>query len=205
MAQIGDILRLTLNGTYLGQQVRNVFFYEVAVGSTGGLAIGGFVDEWETDFQTRVADYLNPLYTADNVLVENLTDGLQFENVSVDIEGGLAGTAMPSFVSMSVRQNRSSKLTRNGYKRYAGLSEETVTVNSVGFSQGVRDIIAAFHSGFLQYLDYDGNGNDYILENVIVGRTKNAQGVYEVDLNRVNPVFTALVQDLVTTQNTRKA
>jgi hypothetical protein len=42
------------------------------------------------------------------------------------------------------------------------------------------------------------------LENVIVGRTLNAQGVYEIDLARVNFVESITIKQYVTTQNSRK-
>lgn len=204
MAQIGDILRGTFVGTYLNQQIVNVFFWEIDSQSTGNLVLGDFATEIVTRFDNDVVSVLNVGLVYDTFTLENLTNQIGLADLGINLVGGNTGQNMPSSVALGVRLNRATKLTRNGAKRFAGLSEDKVNNNQLQLNSVERAQIEGFCGTDYFYLDYDGQGNDVGLDPVIVGRTKNASGVYELDLTRVNNVNSATLRNFVSTQNTRK-
>lgn len=204
MATIGDILRFTVKGTLHGEDLVNVFFYEIALGSTGSLIELNMIQEWASEFQSGVVGSLSNELEYQSLLIENLTNGLTFAEEPISVQGGSSSPALPSSVALAVRLLRSSKVTRNGAKRFAGLGESAVDGNDVTLGGANIAAIEGFCGSLLILTDYDGNGSNANLEPVIVGRTLNAGGVYELDLSKINSVSAAQIVFKTSTQNTRK-
>lgn len=205
MTQIGDILRVTAKQTLFGENMFNVFFYEVFAGSNGLLVLGAIADEWAAEWKLNIAAALSVEVELVEVKIENMTNGVDFIEFPTSQNGNIAGECSPSFVAYGVQQKRSTKVTRNGSKRFSGVPESQHTDNEVTLGQNEVDKVTAFCSTILTLTDYDGQGNDCNLDNVIVGRTKNAQGVYELDLSKINRVSSASMNTLITSQTSRKA
>lgn len=204
MSSTNDIIRIVALGTYLNQEISNVFFYKIGAGSTGALIPEAWLTDWATLFEFEVLASLATSLTYNRLVFDNLTDGLEFADVVIDINGGRLGDPLPSSVAMGVKLARTTKVTRNGSKRYPGITEETGNGNSIILTQPAIDLIEGFHTQVLNIPDYDGAGGNLNLLNVIVGRTKNLEGVYELDLTKVNTVSDAEVKAQLTTQNSRK-
>lgn len=204
MAQVGDILRATHFQTYLGQECLNVFFWRVASLTLASDTPFNWSQEYVADYQQSVLDIQVSQLTFDRVFWENLTDGVEIVDFSVGLSGGETDQPMPSSVALPVILRRASKITRNGYKRFVGMGENQVDGNNNLIGTLQATLLEEFCGEPSVYVDYDGAGNSVTLEPVIVGRTKNAQGVYELDLSKVNDVLSAQMRATVSTQNTRK-
>lgn len=204
MANPGDIIRCTHFYTYLTQEVLNVFFWKIGAGSESDLSLFTLSDDYLIQFQGLVLDNLSDSLVLNRILWENLTDGVEIVDFATTAAGAVGGEPMPSSVALGVILRRTNKITRNGYKRFAGLAETQVAGNLQLLSTPVKDNIESFCGVIRNYPDYDGAGGLVVLEPVIVGRTLDAGGNYEIDLSKVNPVITAQVKANVSTQNTRK-
>ena len=204
MASIGDIIRLTVSGKYQGQDVVNVFFYEIGAGTTGAIVPEAWLPDWANEFEAKVLPTLSTDLIYDRIVYDNLTDGLEFADVGIDARGVDGSDPLPSANAMAVKMSRTTKITRNGAKRYAGLTETNVSGNDLTIGELSKADIEAFHDTILQIDDYDMSGGTLILVNVIVGRTKDGSGVYQLDLSKINWVSDAQVKSLTSTQNSRK-
>jgi hypothetical protein len=198
---IGDYLLVKDFQTMFQQQILNVYTFRVTA-TPADPTYAGFLDAFENTFVTDIAAQQCDVLTHNRIEVDNLTNGLEFAAKDISVQGGgSCGSPAPPFVCVSIRMSRSTKITRNGYKRYAGLS-------STSYEDGVL-VTAAVQSWSLQVaalLDnpvswIDNNSETWTWESVIIGRNK-VTGDY--DLSRVNEVASAVVLENVTTQNTRK-
>lgn len=201
---IGDILKVTDNQGYLGQLVQNVFFYKV----TAIPVTAGGMDEYEQVCASFNADVrILELAIQHEQLehgvttVDNITNGLDFGAVEADVFGLLEGDELASFYALNFILRRTSKITRNGSKRFAGVAETSVNGNSYTGSMTPVNALAAALAAPLK----DGASptpNDFAIP-VIVGR-KLVSGHYEYDLTKINPVSSAAFT-AVSTQRSRKA
>lgn len=121
---IGDIYEFTLRQTLLGQDVLNVFHYDVAVDLGGGVT-GTDLAEWVWDhisltLQTIQSDSLH--YVQMDCL--QITGGVAIGSFVINDDGAETGTTVnPPFFAWGFRYNRSSSASRHGYKRFAGVGE----------------------------------------------------------------------------------
>lgn len=197
MTNVGDILRLTACQNIFDQRVCNVFYYLVGVW-TGNKTYKDILDSFEADVIPSIASIQSDELTWDLLELDNVTNGVEFFQKNIDIQGDGIGTpAMPSYVSVGVKLLRSTKVTRNGSKRIAGIQEGNVTDNNVDLNQVGID---AVQDAMVLDLTDDINTPNFVLEPVIVGRQPNGS----LDLARINPIASAQVKPLITTQNSRK-
>lgn len=204
MYSAGDIIRITMKGTYLTQQVVNVYFFLIDSITAPDVSLFDVLDDFVTDFDDSVMGTLSSELTYSSVIVDNLTDGVSFDEYSFSIAGVQPGEPLASFYALGVKLSRSTKATRNGAKRYAGLPENLVDGNQHSVAAGDITDIQSFLGTPRTYADYDGAGSTIVLRPVIVGRTLNVDGVYELDLSKINQISGAIVNPNVTTQNSRK-
>jgi hypothetical protein len=204
MATVGDVIRITTKGLLQGQEVLNVFFYNINIDDTGGVDLAELGVQWGVDFDTEVVSALSTQLQYQNIILENLTDGFEFFEGTYNATGDATGQSLPVHDSLSVKLLRSSKLTRNGRKSFAGLTEDQQSSGNVALSALVISDIETFLGQPFTYVDPVDNSLQAILQPVIVGRTLDANGVYQLDLSRLNPITGATVNPRVRTQNTRK-
>lgn len=130
----GDLIRITDFQSYLGQQVLNVFYYRIV--PVGGIADSGYLEmlEWfADDVITPVSMFQSDYLRHTNVTLENLTNGVDIRDLTTDIYGDITTadtTVTPSYVSLGFIMQRESRVTRNGYKRFAGVPEISVSGNT---------------------------------------------------------------------------
>lgn len=199
----GDILRFTMIQELLGETCINVDFRRyVDVGGSGN-TYEELLSEYVTDFTNEVGVIQSVLLNYNLCRVENLSNGIEFAEQSITDSGLWTGEVLPSAVAVTVKLNRETKITRNGSKRIAGIGETAVIGNDVQYGAST---IAQVETFFGDDIDI-GDGttvNDALLEPYIIGRTLNASGVYELDLNKQNPVTSATLNLKISSQNSRK-
>jgi len=129
MVSNNDILQLTLEGVYdnPGNQIRNVFQYEVHIDAPFSLLLYGqeLIDEWFADFTPFMQDITNVIVGYQSMSVVNLSDPLQIYEApfTVQANGGVTGDCLPPYASWAFQLRRTTAATRNGAKRFAGVSE----------------------------------------------------------------------------------
>lgn len=144
-ANVGDLLQVIDNQSYLGQQVLNVYYYRVA--PVTGIA-DPYLDNLNTLWEDSVLDAVRSIQT-DYILHvsrewRNLTNGTDLFVDSTVLPGSIPvaeALTTPSFTSAGFLLQRESLVTRNGYKRFAGLSEENIRGNTIiGLDTQIADI-----------------------------------------------------------------
>ena len=193
--QVGDILRFTACQNLFGETACNVFYYVVAAW-TGNLSYSDALDEFLTAVGAKQAAMQSTAVTWEQIKVENVTNGVDFDIKTSGLpSGGTTGDSLPSYVAAGFRLDRETGVTRNGFKRVAGIIEAQVLGNVfTGASDG--DTVA-YANALNDSLILDVNDE---LVPVIVGR--NANGT--LDLTRINNITTVTIKPNITTQNSRK-
>lgn len=137
----GDLLRFTVRYTVLGQLCLNVFYYVVKSTNVAGSLQDALV-AFSLQFQTSYEDIVSNQATFDQLDVENVTDGVSFASTPLLWSGNESGSAMSAYYAAGVRLNRASKITRNGYKRIAGLAEPSIANGD--YESGYLNRLSAF-------------------------------------------------------------
>jgi len=196
----GDVVRIEAVQTYLGSTVRNVYFYQLQ-------NVSGTVDAPSivTDWQVQVLSYVVQIQSASvdyvAVKLDNVTDGLSFFEVALTATSGAqSGATINSFTAYSFKLLRGSKLTRNGFKRICGVTEDNVNGNQIiqtfFDSQAYIDAANAF-GDTVNVTDTSGTA-DFVP--VIASRPTATRPGY-----LVQPVVDVEAQQFLTTQVSRKA
>lgn len=129
---------------------------------------------------------------------ENLTNKLEFAEVSWDGGGFNTGEMMPRFVAYGFTLLRTDKRTRVGAKRVPGVPEIANVDGNLrpDFYPGLNDLGQFWSSSHV----LTGNEGSVTVMPVIVGRTKSG----DYDLSKVQPVTGFSLKGRLTTQNSRK-
>lgn len=144
---LGDLWQILDKQTYLGQQVLNRYYYRVT--SITGLANSAYAEvaDW---FVSHIVDVIDieqhGLLNHYEIEIRNLSNGIDIFSLPIDEDGEAssdASTALPSYVSLGFKLVRESLVTRNGYKRFAGLVESKVSGNNYTFNTGAQAAIEA--------------------------------------------------------------
>lgn len=195
----GQIYAVQFVYTLNSQECRNVQFYRCAA-ANDVISL--------TEVAGYLGDYAKPEYVAittkdtvgSQVIVEDVTFGLEFGAAVWNWQGADAGNTLPPYACYAIRLNRGTKITRNGYKRIAGVPEAVqdagdLTPAAIAAVQNAADTL------FGQEIDITlPDDREFSLVPLIVGR--NATG--KPDLTRVQNVQSVTVLGKTTTQNSRK-
>lgn len=198
--EVADLIQIDARTMHLGRETHNVFHYRVA-SRDEGITYADVANHFEDWWTSKVAPIQSANAQLDLVEITNLTNGLDIHQSTFTTNGLLSGDDLPSFCSWGFRLIRTTRLTRHGSKRFVGVIEaQTVGNEPIStFLDELSTTAVGLKTGIL----VSGTTIDITLTPVIIGRTKNVSGVYELDTTKVNLVadaeFTAL-----TTQNSRK-
>jgi len=130
----GDLIQVIDDQSYLGQQILNVYYYRIT--AISGL-FDGYLNDLNTWFEDNVMEAVR--FIQNNGVSHNarewrnLTNGVDLftdSTVFVGQNGTVAERRMPSYVSAGFMLQRESLLTRNGYKRFAGIDDGDVEGNT---------------------------------------------------------------------------
>lgn len=133
-AELGDLIQVVDNQSYLGQQVLNVYYYRVT--NVLGLA-DGYLEGFSNWFDDTVVEAVRNVQI-DTLLHlsrewRNLTNGTDLFTETTVISGQMSlpdSNNSPSYVSAGFMLQRESLLTRNGYKRFAGIPDTMIDGNT---------------------------------------------------------------------------
>jgi len=205
MANVGDIIQITHTYRASGELSVNVFYFEIDVQTIVDVPLIDWLDQLADKWETGLAEIWHTSTISLTIRADNLTDGVEFAELATGFSGSETGEKAPSFIAIPVRLNRASKITRNGAKRISGITEDAFNGNLLTLTgnqpAGVITYCALVHA----FVDIDGQGTNIELDQRIIGRTLNAQNVYELDLSKVNAITGVVIGANVSTQNSRKA
>jgi len=203
---VGDILQFTARYTYIGVEMLNVFFYIVKTGGVGG----DLATTVSGSFAPNVLGQVRNLQISDTEYIDIV--GRNHMSLAADVTvpyavtgNYVAGSGSPTFVSIGFRLNRDSRLTRNGSKRFGGISEDATDVNSPNYTGTIVADVEAALSADLDILT-SLEASVGVMTPIIVGRCRLSDvgcTPGDLDLTRFSLVSSAQVTS-VTTQSSRK-
>jgi hypothetical protein len=129
----GDLLQITDNQTYLGEDLMNVYYYRwFSAPSVDNAVYADLLD----DFSEVVIPRITPLQV-DGLMhtvleIKNLSNGVDFAVLPIAVPGQVPASdaeQLPSYISLGFRLLRDSLVTRNGSKRIAGIVDTWITGN----------------------------------------------------------------------------
>lgn len=206
---IGDIIKVTDFQSFLGQLMENIYFYRI---TAEPVPADGFTADEQVclSFNAAVRSVVIPLQevTCSHGVtrMDNVTNGIDFAEINVPVNGTISGDAQPSFLAFNFVLRRTTGITRNGSKRIGGLDEGATSGNGITVvSTQLNNLGVAMAAD----LSYTAGGTAHpFAEPVIVGRKVIGTGahgpIYGLDLTKINPVASAAFT-AVSTQRSRKA
>lgn len=130
----GDILQVVDRQTYQGIDVLNVYYYRYILVAP---AVDPIYDSFKDAFVNTVISAVKRIQitslTHVSLDIRNLTNGIDVKSYAINVAGQAtttAGIATPSFLSAGFILRRETGLTRNGYKRIAGIPDSLVDGNT---------------------------------------------------------------------------
>lgn len=190
----GDFYELCVKQTLFGEEVCNVFHYQLL---RDGPGIGNLITEWNTNIKPVVqAVQSNDLTYVEYEGFNINSPQTEFSKAATAGTGTVTGDAMPRFVAFGFNLIRATKEVRNGSKRIAGVVESMVVDGVLDpLYQTSVDAVANAFASVIQV-----GGIDTFLP-VILRRTGTLSTGYTVTAS-------AAVNDAnfvrITTQNSRK-
>lgn len=199
----GDIVMITMNGTLFGERCSNVWFYE-CTDNTGNANLLQVAQEFRALVWQAWIDLTSEDYKRVNVKIDNLTNGLDFADLPVAGDGLVLSPACSSAVAGGFTLSVSTRLTRPGSKRMAGIPEVTVADNLWTPEQADMNILT---SAMLNELDLD-NLNPAVacmMNPIVVGRFPiTHEDAGKIDISRFQSITGIHVSATVTTQTSRR-
>lgn len=195
----GDVFRITMCADLFGQDVCNVFYYIVAAW-TGNVSLEDVIDEFiETVVdKVRVKQSASLNYVA--VTIEDTNEPeVSFEKPYTAAGIMNSAPSMPSYVAYGWKLIRTDHSTRNGSKRFAGVTEDSVSGNDVSSptSSSFNDIKAALAANLV----VTGSGGGAATLNPCIVRFSPLD---PYQISELNLVSDAELKTSITTQNSRK-
>lgn len=195
---VDDVMLIEVKQNYLEQGLVNTLFYRI-VDIVGTAITNALLDL----LASALVDFIRPAQNNDlehvEQIITNLTDGLSQHIATVSRVGEItANEPAASFLAVGMKKAVSSRITRPGSIRIAGLIESQFTGNTLGplyvdiaeaVGETLRDTV----------IINDQAGTVATFNPVIVGR--NTDGSF--DITRINDISSIALPRL-TTQNSRK-
>lgn len=195
-----SIVRLILQQEYRGlsDDSLNVFHYNDFVDEIGLPGLEGLIDSFIADVLPHIHGVQsNDL--EDRSIKAEVVGGTLFTIRTAGLGTGVIGIiGEPLFVCTSYLMVRASSLTRNGYKRFAGVPRGYASESGFVRQGTYGDAMDACAAALTLPLEAS---TGVFYSPVIYGRPQEDPPLPE----RVNAVVNCLARDYVTTQNTRKS
>jgi len=202
----GEVVRITDRQTLFGQEVLNVYWYQLATDFIGATALE-IAENWWGELGTHIRAVQHTACNHISVTVESIDGSMDFATYTIPGggENGAIGTGdcMPPFTTFSITLVPENRSVRPGGKRIAGVPEGVVATGGVVDSGVMADLITL--------ADWMATQLNFLLETdayipVIVGFPHPASPTGRpARLDRVEVrIASASVSPYVSTQNTRK-
>ncbi len=196
----GFLYEVTVTGSIGGIITKNVFWYFLTtIQKNAEDVLASFKAKVETDWEALVS--LN--WSGTLIEVDEVTSDSNFFEESVAIVGEITGDSLPPFNAFSITLSRTTKETRSGRKRLAGVAESQQSSGTLGAS--TLTLLDTLKTAFTDTLTVDGGG----VGPVIVRKTFVDPPTVPPTLNPpedwiYNPINDGVASNKVTTQNSRK-
>lgn len=187
----GDVISVEDRQTYLGEQVINVYYFQV-VSFEPLVDLADLADVFTSDYVAALLPVQHLELAHNRIIVRNLTNGLDIhEKPLAPIVGLNAGDPGNSLLAYSIRLVRSTAATRHGSKRIGGVPENA-SVGNLPTSQ-YATALALVCETLGVGLERSGTvDEDFITVPVIVGRFPTGDpNAGELDLSVLNPIASA--------------
>ena len=185
------LYEVVLEQTYFQENFKNVFHYLATLGQDDDQDL--IADAFNTDVLPGISTFQSTDIVYDEIRVANLTGLLaDFSLVPTVPNGVIIGDPMANFVAIPFRYVRTSKETRNGAKRFGGLTEGDA------FGGGFTPTFFAAMQLQAPTLAGQISTTGIIAEPVIL-RKPDVAGVWTY-----NDVSTVIALNRITSQNSRK-
>lgn len=195
---VDHIIQIRDCQSLFGDQLCNIFYYVVKIW-TGNATMRNILEAFEAQVITPVSGMQTASLLHNALRGDDLTDGITFFETDPNIAGSFAvGDTLPSLVALAMRLNRTTKITRPGQKRFAGLSEAVVEINK--FITTTAELIAAQAAVASDLVVNAPFPDDGLLTPIIVGRDI----LGHLDLNRFVEVSSVSLVEPVSSQVSRK-
>lgn len=187
------VYELVLSQLYLGQTITNVFQYLHTLGTDDEQLL--CINAWEDDIAAPLQAVQSDTLAYTNIRCANLTGSLADVNVTPTLTvGALPGSEMASFVAAPFRYVRTTKETRNGSKRFAGMIEENTL--DQGFTAAYVIAMNSFATVLATVMSVPGG----IFTPIIISKPPAVGPIYTF-----NDVQDVQFLNRLSTQNTRKS
>lgn len=197
----GFLYEVIVTGLIGGVTTKNVFWY-FNTGPVKGAedVFDAFVSKVDTNWSALVS--VN--WDGETVDVDEVTSLDNFFTGVVAIDGIVAGESLPGFNAFSLSFSRSTKETRDGRKRLAGVAESQQS--SGNLDAATVTLLTTLTTSFTDSLTVDGGS----IAPVIVRKTFVDPPTVPPTLNPpedwiYNPINGGVPSSKVTTQNSRKS
>lgn len=193
------LFKITDKQVLANVEVENVYWYIQPSGAAIAAATIG------ASFNSNIVQPLTAIQvdslTHVSIEVEQVNVVDNFATVLNGEDGQLTGTALPSFTALGARLVRTTKETRNGFKRIAGGREEDVSFNTWEASYIAAAVTA---TGAFDSILNPGGGSDLVP--CIVRQTKDPESGQTLDTSfwQYNPISAVLLNPNPTSQVSRK-
>ena len=190
---VNELFKVTMSGSYVSQVWNNVFWYYNTTG-VGNLNLPNVADSFDSEVTPDMAAAMNANVTLTNIRVAHVNGELADYNRTPSVTSGTnAGADCPPFIAAGIRLLRTTKETRNGYKRIVGMVEEDMTATT--WLGGYQTLLSNLATAIEEALDMGGSLDN--LDPVIVRTVTPTSWVY-------NPLAGTQIVARPTTQNSRK-
>ena len=127
----GGVVKIDLLQTYFAQRVINTFYYWDQ-SNTEPSSFVGFIAAWDTLFMSDLAALQAVGVVYDSIKASTVFGTLpDLEVTPTQLDGNVIGLEMASWLAFKYRLFGTTKETRSGFKRFAGLVEINVDGNDV--------------------------------------------------------------------------
>ena len=108
------------------EDIHNVFHYRTTVDVTSNDDVEEFIQEWIDTVQPAILAFQTDQIVYLDIRAEVVGD-VWFSSIAQgSVDGLISGTTMPPYVAYEFIYKRATRLTRNGFKRFAGVDEGSV-------------------------------------------------------------------------------
>lgn len=200
-AQVGDIIQITAKGISLAEPVVNVYYYQVETFVVGVDPYVAWLNDFRTKVMTPLKAVLNTSTAYNDYTLINVTNNVDYAVLAATDTGTLPGLPVAPHVTFSAQLVRSSRVTRNGSKRFSGLVEEGINGSLINWVAAQK---LALENGLAADIT-TGGALPMEAKAVVVGRIPSGfPNAGDLDLSRINDIASARLGNRVTSQVSRK-
>lgn len=181
-----------------GQEARNVYWYRATV-NPDTVNLQNLANGFEAAVLVPQANLTHQAWVH-TLLQVDIVNGLPapFERASGVGAGAVVGDAMPNYSSFSIKLNRTTKETRNGWKRIPGVTEQMVS------GDVFEAATVALWDAYAPILAAPVVDPGTVTWSPVIVRTEIEGVPLEPTAYIYNPVVSSVFLNRVTTQRTRR-